>query len=349
MRNIWAVLVFGFFFVVGLPLATADTSLLEELPAGGDTVVLIDFGELRQSPLYEEFFTLVEQERQIKNILSYLEDELDLDARNDIAALAMITDTPPLSASMLRQPMDTLSGNTAVDSDGTLIVIRGSFEPTALLSSLAEDSENEVDEGRLAFAGGEFRALDGQTMAIIAGNDDYVAQKQSELAGEPTGPGDEFTRGIARLGADQGIYAMVRPTIEDDVELQAEPSFTAFSVDLGDQVNLALLLDLPSAAEAEEMATEVDALRQQFAQNQLVTMFGARPLIENLSLQQSEAEFSLRTSMTNEQTQRLVRQVFALTQSSQGLSEPIDGSRFNDDEDSNSSESQKDGVEADFN
>ncbi len=328
--------------------ASANDNLIKELPRGHDTVVLVDFSQMRGSPLYDQVFEMLGNHPALSGFLSYMEDDLELDLRNDVEALALTTDTPPLSAELLNQPMAALDGSGSANSDGSLILVRGDLDAETILKKLARDSEYEVENNRLPLQSGEMRILDSKTLAIIAGTDDFVTATARQLDGDRSGPGGEFTRGIARLGPSQGIYAMVRPTIKDDVDVEAEPSFTALSVDLKDEVQIALLLDLPTEDDAEKMAKDVDELRREFGGNPLVSMFGAKPLIDNLSLRQNGKEFSMRTSMTNDETIRLVTQLYSLTQSSQDLSRPIGGDRFQND-DAQESDSSRDGVDADFN
>jgi hypothetical protein len=328
--------------------ASANEGLLGELPGGHDTVVLVDFSQMRGYPLYDQVFQMLGEHPALSGVLTYMEDDLGIDLKSDVDTLALSTDTPPLSAELLNQPMAALDGSGSANSEGSLILVRGSLDAESVLQKLAEDSEHDVENNRLPLQSGEMRILDSRTLAIIAGSDNFVAATARKLDGDRSGPGSEFTRGISRLGSAQGIYAMVRPTIKDDVELDAEPSFTAFSLDLKDQVRIALLLDLPSESDAEAMVQEVDQIRKEFGGNPLASMFGAKPLIDNLSLRQNGKEFSMRTSMTNDEAIRLVTQLYSLSRSSEDLSRPIGGDRFKTDDDAGS-DSSSDGVDADFN
>lgn len=328
----------------------AGQNLLRELPDGHDTLIVVDFSQMQSSPLYDQAFDIISEHPALKGFLTYLESDLGIDARTDLEALTVVSDTPPLSAALLSQPLAVLEdGGPAAHSEGTLIVVRGNFDASRVLEKIASDDSNEVQGDRFRNHMGELRALGEKTLAISLGSDDFVDSMSSRLSADRNGPGSIFTGGIQRLGPSQGLYFMIRPTIDSDAELETEPSFAALSIDLKENVRVALLVDLPSEEAAEEMVEEMDQLRRQMGGNPLLGMFGARPLVDNLSIRQDGKQFTMRSSMTNDQALRLARRLNSVAQSSQDLSQPLGG----DDRDGGSDTQQKkpadDGVDADFN
>lgn len=360
--------------VTGLA-ATAATGqeLLDELPDGHDTVIAVDFTELRDSPLYDQAYDALSSQPSMAPVLTQLEEDLGLDLRRDIDGLVVTSDSPPLSTDLLNQPTGALQNAAAGGSTGGLVIVRGDIDPEAMILQLSGDSESASDDEdgadsirHLRLDGLELRILDDETMAITLGSESFLDSSRQRLAGERSGPGSHFTRAINRLGSSQGIYMMIAPSIEDPEEIEREvgavASFAAVSVDLrAQQVRIGALLQLDDEENAADTLGELDTLREEAVGNPLTSLLGIQPILKNLSLQQDGDELLIRTSMTNRQASRLARQLATLTARGQQLQQPLEGRGLNvdvsDEEDANEDEAtpeelpvpSEDGVEADFN
>lgn len=348
--------------------AVAGEDLMAELPSGQDTVIVVDFDELRDSPLYDQAFELLNGQPAVQNSLRQLENELGLNAKTDLDSLVVTSNSPPLSTGLLNHPAGALQQAAAQESDGGLVLIRGDFEPKALLARLADESESSTEDEQEARSslrqdGFELRVIDDRTLAIILGPTEFLDETREKLKADRSGPGQVFEDTMKRLGESQGLYMMIEPSIEDPERMQRQmgalASFGAISLDLKDNVGVAGFLRLDDAESAARLAGQVDEMRQEVAGNPLASLLGFAPVLRNLSVQQDEEELLLRTSMSNNQAIRLVRQGATLMNRGQQLQRPLEGRGIGDDpqprdeaeqEDSQDlPEPSTDGVEADFN
>ena len=354
--------------------AAAGESLMDELPEGHDTVIAVDFTELRDSPLYDRAFEMLNANPAVKDSFQQMQRELGIDAKSDLDALVMTSNSPPLSAGLLNHPSGALDQAAAQESDGGLVLIRGDIEPETLLARLSDDSaaegDEDVDEGEreasrsLRRDGVEITVLDERTVAIALGPTAYLDQAKDKLAAERSGPGSIFDESVRRLGANQGLYMMIQPTIEDPDRVRrqmgAVASFGALSLDLKNEVRLAGFLHLDSEENATALASQIDELRQEISGNPLASMLGFAPVLENLSVQQDGGELFIRTSMTNQQALRIARQASTLMARGQQLQQPLEGRGIGEDEQPETEASEEaspedvpeppeGGIEADFN
>lgn len=346
--------------------AIAGPDLIDELPDGHDTLIAIDFTELRGSPLFDQTFEALSSQPDVATLLGQLHDDLGLDPRNDLDALVMTSDSPPLSADLLQQPAGALQNAAARDGAGGLVIIRGDIEMDALMERLRGESGDESDGEYVRSDGMELRSLDDRTVAIAFGDAEFLDTARGKLSADRSGPGAVFERAIERLGRSQGIYLMISPTVADpeavEDEMGAIASFAAVSVNLGaDQVRIGALMQLDDDETAAALLEEVDGLRREAAGNPLASLLGFRPILENLSLQQEGDEIVIRSSMSNQQAIRLAGQAARLASRGQQLQNPLEGRGIETDDSDSDDEADDgddaeeipdpspDGVEADFN
>ncbi len=321
--------------------AFAGERLLGSLPGGHNGVIAVDFDKLKSSPFFERGLGFVEAHPQAGPYLRTLSNDFGIDVREDLSALAIATNTPPLSAAMLANPAGAIARGAETTS-GTTILVRGSFDAPALLAQLGGD---DLDGDSFVRGDAQFQALGSDTIAIAQGNESYRQRATSQIG---SGPGSAFTAGLSKIGNGQGLYFLTAPDIDEETRaMGADAEFAGVGLHLGDSVRLTILLTLSEEERAEAMATEVQQIREQAASNPMVTMFGARPLLDNLSIRQNSADLLIATSLTNAQAENLLSQVLRLTQTNMQLQQPLGGDRLP--EPGPSQEVPRDGADADFN
>lgn len=343
--------------------AAAATDLAEELPQVHDTVIVADFDQMRDSPLYDRTFDLLESNHQAAGLIEELNDEFGISPRSDLEALAITSEAPPLNAAILTNPNTALDEATNQQSENAFILIRGNFEATDILERLVEESRLQRgpdDESTSVTGNGiEVHITGESTLGIALGSSDYLSQQRQQLQGDTAGLNDAFRHGIQRLGDSQGLYLMVEPTIENPEQMQqnvgASASFVGLALDLKSQFNLAMVMDVDDDELATETVGDIDEMRRQGAANPMATLFGFGPMLENLSIEQRESEILMRTSMTNPEALRIIDQVRGIMEAEQQLGDPLEGDGFDTDQsdtdgsDSDTSDSDSNGVDADFN
>lgn len=341
--------------------ALANQDLMEELPESHDTVIAVDFDELRGSPLYEQVFEILANHESAGYMVGRLRDDFSIDIKTDLDALVITSDSPPLSKSMLDQPGGAIEDAATRDSEGALVIIRGDIDPDALFAEAAESSDEELDPEakQIRLDGLELARLSDRTMAIAVGTEDYLDETRQLIESDRSGPGAVYDRAVDQLGASQGLYMMIEPSIANPDQMREEmgalATFAALTVDLKQQVQLASLVSLEDSDAAAQMVEEVDGMRQEAGNNPMMSIFGLAPLLENMSVQQDSADIYIRTSMSNDEAGLLVRQIGGIMSSRQDLQKPLEG-RGMESDDSGDDESQPsdtesddDGVDAPFN
>ncbi len=322
--------------------ALAGQSLMDELPEAHNTVIAVDFTELRDSPLFEEGFEMVKGQPAAAAALRQVEEDFGLDIESDIAALVVASDSPPLSSQLVSNPMAALENPEQHQASGALVLIRGDLDASDIIAEMADLEEDQEAPSQIRQPGFEVGGIDDQTLAISTGDESFLDESRRQLADDRSGPGAAFTRGIERLGGSQGLYMMTQPTIPDPEamrdEVGAVASFGGMSMDLSDEVRISGLVTLGGEEEAEEMVEQVDEIRNEVSGNPLVSLFGVAPLVDNLSVRQDDNEVLVRTSMTNHEASRLVSQLRSLVQSQQGLQNPLQGPGFGGDSDDDEDE-----------
>ena len=308
--------------------ALAGQSLMSELPTGHNTVIVVDLTELRDSPLYKQGVQMVKSHPGAAAGLQQVEQEWGVNLEEDISALVIASDSPPINAQMLSDPAAMLENPGSQQTEGALVLIRGNFDAPALLAKIADVDDDADPPSYFREDGVEVRALDGRTLAVAGGQDSYLDRMRQSLQGDRSGPGSVFDGGIRSLGASQGIYMMVQPSIADPDamrdEVGATLSFGGIAIDLTDsEIRFGGLARLGSEEEATSTVEQVDEVRKELAGNPLLSVFGVRPLVDNLSVRQDDGDVIVRTSMTNRQASRLISRIQSMAQTQQGLQNPL--------------------------
>lgn len=336
--------------------AVAADDLLGELPGSDDTLVVVDFEKLQDSPVFDRVFGMLAEQPEARRALSRLDDDLGVDPRTDLEALVMTSDSPPLSTNLLQQsdPTQAVESAAAGHDGKSLMLVRGDFDAAELLESAAEqldgDAESDEDQRYVTTAQFEVHQLDDRTVAIATGSTDELAQTRQQLQGERQGISSGFQSAMQRLGDSSGMYMMIEPTIEDPGQFREETgasaSFAAVSVDLSDAVRIGTLMTLENEQQVQQTAEELDEMRDEAGSNPMAGLLGFGPLLENLSIEQDGQDLLVRTSMTNPEANRLIDQVGSILQTEQQLEQPLEGDGFDDGDDDDSDD---DGADADFN
>lgn len=336
--------------------AMAADELMSELPQTQDTLVVVDFDRLNDSPVYDRVFQLLADQPMARGMLKQLENELGIDPREDLEALVMTSDSPPLSMGMLQQQDPTQAVQTAARHDSqSLFVVRGSFDVDEVLATAASqfDGERTDDNGPVRTDQFYIRGIDDQTIAVAAGTAGQLDKMSRELAGDQRGIGTKFESALQRLGNSRGLYVMIEPTIENPQQLRdatgANASFAGFSIDLADSVQISMIMTLEDDDQARQSVEEIDQLRSNAGNNPMTELLGFGPLVANLSVQQDGPDVLVHTSMTNPEATRLLDRVVSILQTEQELQQPLEGDGFDPADEDEDEESSGDGVDADFN
>lgn len=348
-KPFWQVLLLGALFLAGIGLSTpalAGQNLAGEFPDGHDSLIVVDFNQLRNSPFFARAMAWVRSQPEVESQLRDMEREFSIDVETDIEVFALLSDTPPLNPDMLTDPMGALSqGLATAESDGSTIFIRGNIEGAELLARL-----NEGQAARHARTPDmDVHLIDDRTLALVSGPNTYRDEIRTKLQNS-SGPGAVFTQAFATFGSAQGVYLMSAPELDAELrdELGASASFAAVGLQMASDVRLAVLLTMESEESAAQSAMDFESLRGEALANPLVSLFGLGPLVNNMAIRQEGPAIQLRTSMTNAEADRLLTRALRIMATAQDMQTPLGG-----DDDSSTREAPpevpRDGVDADFN
>lgn len=357
--------------VVAVASTAAASDLAEKLPESNDTVVVIDVAEIRDSPLYDRGFEIFSQQVDTAGFLTRLERDFELDLQSDVDTLVVSSDAPPIDTEMLEadDPGDAVDSAASHQPSESLLLARGDFEVAEVLRTAAEQLETDIHSGSdddqigagasVRTDGFELHALSDETLAITAGSPDRLEEMRPSLHETPQGLSQSFERGIDHLGTGQGLYMLTEPTVQGDT-LDADASFAGLSVDLADGLRLGSVVRLGDEETAGGFADQLDEARNQADSNPMTGLLGIDPLLENLSIQQSGTELTIRTSMTDREANYLLDQLGSILEAEQQLQQPLEGDGFetddgesstdgDEDDDSSDDDTDDDGVDAPFN
>lgn len=338
----------GFVLLICLGIsspALAAERLVEELPDGHNAMVAVDFTELRSSPFFAPAVQWITNHPAVGPQLQALESTLGIEVAKDLESLALVSDTPPLSADMLANPMAAVSSG-AESSEGMIVLIRGDLDSAELIGRLAGDEDDGEENKYLRHGEMDLHFIDEKTIAVAIGQSSYRDAAKSRLQ-DRSGPGSVFSAAFSTLGSGQGLYLMTKPELDAEArEMTTPASFAAAAISLSSDVRLSVFMTMDTAEDAEKSAKDFEKLRKEAAANPLLGMFGLGPVVKNLSIRQQEKEVVVRTSMTNAEAGNLMRQALRIMSTSQQLGTPL-GEEPKPDEPEPAVP--RDGVDADFN
>lgn len=314
--------------------AWAVEGLLDKLPNDHNTFVGADFDRLRGSPFFTPTIALVRGNPTLGASLRTMEEQLGLKVETDIQQVALVTNGPPISLSMLNDPMGAA---TAAGPRGATIIVRGRFESDQILRRL---SGEEQAPAHLRLDGLEVHRLSENTLALITGPDSY-RQGINRTILRPQGLSATFRAAISKVGT-QGIYVVTAPDLEADVQaMGADARLAIIGVQAGSNVRLRMLLTMSDSETAVNSKKNFQGLREQAASNPMLGIFGVRPLVANMEISNDDNDVILNTSMTNNEARILIQRVVGYLQTTQDLQRPLGPTPGGD--------TSGGGVDADFN
>ena len=308
-------------FLLGLLAspAWAVGDLVEELPGGHNTLVAIDFDQLRQSPFFAPSMEMIYQNSQVGSQVRAIEERLGISARDDVQKMVVVTDGPPLSAAMLTNPMGAFESGEIAPT-GSTVFIRGRLEADQILSRM---SGEEAPSAHLRLPDFDLHRVDERTLAVISGPDTYRTRANQGFSNR-TGLDARFRQGLTRLGNSQGLYIMTAPNLQADAQaLGPAATFAAVGVEMASEVRFVVLLTMKEEEAAKKSKEDLTNLRQQAAGNPMLGIFGLRPLVQNLAISRDKDVITLQTSMTNSEARVLLQRIVGYLNSTREMSRPL--------------------------
>ncbi len=309
------------FVLIGLSPAAAQMTV-DDVPQGFDTVIGVNFDEIRESPLYDRAITMARSQPGIDHMLAELESSMDIDISTDLTSLLVASEFPPLNQRMLSSPAAAMQG-AAQGSGNTFAVVTGAFDSHSILQKLSEDHDGErpLDlDGRNT----TLVAMDSDKLAIFMGDGSF-RDGAMDLLSTTGALDDKYQQGLQSLGDRSGIFLLTSPNIDDEeLAEEADASFVGLAMSGGPRnVHISTLVTLSDEESASAMLEEVDEARTQAAQNPLISLFGVRPLLDNLSLQQDGHHVFMETTMPNRNALRLAQRLGNILENQAELQQPL--------------------------
>jgi hypothetical protein len=331
------------------------------LPADSRFAAEVDVTKLSKTKYFKQAVELFEEQtKEDAKLAKFFDADSGFDLSSDLQSLAV------------GLPVSRVTPSQKVEKG--VFVLAGSFEADKLISMVKEEygemETRKLEDGtqlyraeqtefgfpagdRLVIAMGPkaYRASVWKTATAGAESFDEVAKKEGLLDG---------------LDTDRSIW-MVNRVSGTTRAASSNVETAGISIDLGKGIDLQVVSRLSSAASAKEMVQRMEAMKKTGADNPMLSMVGAGPLVTNLTIKHTESSVTATTSMTESELDYLVKNLRQLAASQSRLSIPSSGGKSKEskasEESKQSKESQesteessdetsdakKDGVEADFN
>ena len=320
------------------------------LPADSRFAAEVDVTKLRQTKYFKQGLELFEQQTKDNAKLSkFFNADDGFDLSSDLHRLAVGLPVSRVTPSQkVEKGVFVLAGKFEADKVASMVEKEyGELKTRKLDGGTQLYRADETEFGfpssdRLVIAMGPkaYRDSVWKTATAGAASFDDVAKKEGLLDG---------------LDTDRSIW-MVNRVSGSARAASSNVETAAISIELGEGIDLQVVSRLSSEASAKEMVQRMEAMKKTGADNPMVSMIGAAPLVTNLAITHDKSAVTATTSMTESELDYLVTNLRQLAASQSRLSIPSSESTSSSDKSEESSKkpsddksSEKDGVEADFN
>lgn len=291
--------------------AESDRSPTDLLPGASKVAVQLDVERLKKSKYFDRALEFLKSRmRQRDNYSKFFDSENGYHIGKDVARVAVGVPKGRINA---RSP----------ELDRGVLVVDGNFSEEKTIE-LVEQGDVEVESRTLGddleiheVEGTEFTVRSGGRLVVVTGPESYRQTAWETVRGKSASFASVSKREnlLQHVDTDRTLWVVNRAggTTKGGKSIRS----TTVGFDLDDGAELQLVSQADTKSGAKSIAEQIAALKKTGGENTMVQMFGAGPLVENLSWERRETAVVATTSMTAKELDTLVQMVKQSVQASQ--------------------------------
>lgn len=336
-RSIFTFLLCGFVaLAVGLPSlswAADPGKLTEVVPADSRFVGHVDVDGLEKSKYFDQAVEFIKDSPQTdEEFAAFFDGTGEIDIRSDLDTLAV-----GLPVARLDRAKEDQRRVFALEGDFDEEKIKGLVE-----ENYSDVSTRKLDDETTVYAVGEaeFAVPNSDRLVVAVGPESYRKTVWSLVQGNGTSFRDKAKSDGLLEGVDTSRAVWMLSRVSKSMRGPSSNVQTAtVSLDLVGGLDLQVVSHVGSESNAKSMMKRLEAMKKSGANNPMLGMFGATPLIENLEIDRDNTTVTADTSMTESELDTLISKVKQYASSQSQFSLPSDGAESPTEEKTNESKS----------
>lgn len=331
--------------LVGIGTASAQDAggLTKYLSSQNDVVMGLNAKNLRSNKYYDQLMEWARSQSGGGELLKAFEEDSGLDIEKDIHAVTIAFRS---DGSMQKQQQNREFA----------MAISGDFDRKKLLGAIKNQS-SDVETKEMA------------GLKFYKSDDVWLAVPKDGLALMTAGDGAYVEKNIETFGSQKDSMKskkLVKKMLSEvdtaeDIWIAGDmsgmpassgqggpkPNSLGMQMDFDSGLDLEMLAQMDSPEDAKKSVEEMKGMKTQGGQSPLVTMLGAKPLIDNLTIKSSGTKVRFNTSMTSKEFDAMVSALTQLAKSRGMTGAPSGGAA--PEKKGGSGSTSSDGADADFN
>ncbi|MGM0557768.1 MAG: hypothetical protein ACQEVA_15395 [Myxococcota bacterium] len=296
-------------FGVGTASAQDAGGLAKYLSSQNDVVMGLNLTELRSNKYYDRLVEWARGQSGGGELLKAFEAESGLDIEKDIDAVAIAF---PSTGSMQKQQQKREFA----------MAISGKFESDKLVSAIKKQGTDlqtkEVAGLKFYKSSDVWLAVPKDGLALMTAGDDGYVKKNISTFGNQKGSIRKNKRvkemlGEVDVGGDIWIAGDMTsvPASSDG----PRPNSLGMEIDFAKGLALEMVAQMDSKEDATTSVEQMEAMQSQGANNPIVTMLGAKPLVDNLAIKSSGPQVRFSTEMTSKEFDTMISAIMQMAKS----------------------------------
>ncbi len=296
-------------------LASAQTSsakLTRYLPQTSQLVLGVNVAKLRSSKYFKQALAWAHQSAGNQDILKMLEQDAQVDISKDLQAVVV--------------SIPATNVNAGAPQKHFTVAVSGNFDKAKVIAAIKKKHSDikQAKHGKATvFSKGnlEFTFPAKGVLWVTAGPDAYRKDAWGAMASaKKSVQANKVFKGLLKdVNTSQGVWLLGDTTKLAASNVKgAHPKSIGLSMDIANGLDLHLMAELPTKKDAKKAVDQIAQLKTKGAQNAMVAMMGAGPLVANLSAKQDGAKIKADTSMTAAQFDTMVQWLEQIARSQMG-------------------------------
>lgn len=287
---------------------SSSKQLTDYLSSQEQVVLGLNFDRLRKSKYFGDVTKMANGNASVSQVISLLADA-DIDFSTDITALTVGVPVLDVQKSLEQRTFSA--------------VISGKFDNAKLLSALKAkkiDFKSSKLGKRTLYTHDNivFTFAKKGVLLMASGPDGYRTRAVQALANskKSVAKTDFFKNIIDGVKTSQGVWMVANAaTAPASASAKAKANEVAMSLDVTSGLMLEILFELENKKSAAEILGQLNSMSQQFANNPMVAMVGAKPLVANLKSSQNGTRVTTTTRLNPAELDNLLKNAGQMLQS----------------------------------
>lgn len=324
----------------GLSSAVAQDAggLTKYLSSQNDVVMGVNISELRSNKYYDQLIEWARSQAGGGEILAAFEDESGLDIKKDIDAISIAF-------------RSTGSMNKQEQQREFVMAMSGTFKAKKLVAAIKKESPNletEKNSGITYYKKGDIWLAVPQDGLVLmtGGKDTYVGKNLATFGSQKNSIRSKkvVKKMLSEVDTSGDMWIAGDMSSVPASAEGPKPNSLGLELNFDSGLDVQLIAQMPSKEDAQTALKQMNQMQSQNANNPIVSMFGAKPLVDNLEIKASGSKVELSTEMKPKEFDNMIKAITQMAQS-RGIGGASSGSSPSKD----AKEEASDGAEADFN